>query len=108
MTWEYLREYRTYFQIAQSWGVNEATAYRSIQKVEDCLLKSRVFSLPGKKKLLESSPEIEVVVVDVRATAIERPKKHRNVSTVVKTDGIHRRRSVSGSAQVTSDGEPVY
>ena len=31
MTLEYLREYRTYFHIAQSWGVNESTAYRLIR-----------------------------------------------------------------------------
>ena len=35
MTLEYLREYRTYFHIAQSWGVKESTAYRIIRKVED-------------------------------------------------------------------------
>lgn len=29
MTLEYLREYRTYFHIGQTWGVNESTAYRT-------------------------------------------------------------------------------
>ncbi|HEY9300398.1 MAG TPA: transposase family protein [Phormidium sp.] len=29
MTLEYWREYRTYFHIGQSWGVNESTAYPS-------------------------------------------------------------------------------
>lgn len=88
MTWEYLREYRTYFHIAQSWGVNESTAYRLIRKIEDCLIKSRVFSLPGKKKLLEPNHEIEVVVVDVTESPIERPKKNRNGFTVAKRNGI--------------------
>lgn len=88
MTLEYLREYRTYFHIAQSWGVNESTAYRLIRKIEDCLMDSGAFSLPGKKKLLEPNHEIEVVVVDVTESPIERPKKNRNGFTVVKRNGI--------------------
>lgn len=46
MTLEYWREYRTYFHIGQSWGVNESTAYRIIRKIEDILMTSRTFSLP--------------------------------------------------------------
>lgn len=92
MTLEYLREYRTYFHIAQSWGVNESTAYRLIRKVEDYLMISGVFSLPGKKKLLEAEHEIEVVVVDVTESPIERPKKNRNVTTVAKRNDIHSSR----------------
>lgn len=79
MTLEYLREYRTYFHIAQSWGINESTAYRLIRKIEDCLINSRVFSLPGKKKRIEPNHEIEVVVVDVTESPIERPKKTETV-----------------------------
>lgn len=46
---EYSREYRTYFHIAQSWGINESTADRIIRKVEDYSIASEVFSLPEKK-----------------------------------------------------------
>ncbi|MGL4621232.1 MAG: transposase family protein [Chroococcidiopsis sp.] len=52
MTLEYLREYRAYFHIAQTWGIYEFTAYRIIRSVEDTLVRSRKFRLPGKKKLL--------------------------------------------------------
>ncbi len=45
---EYWREYRTYFHIGQSWGVNESTAYRIIRKVESALIQSRTFILPEK------------------------------------------------------------
>lgn len=76
MTLEYWREYRTYFHIGQSWGVNESTAYRIIRKIEDTLMTARTFSLPGKKKLQRSDYQIEVVVVDVTETPIERPKKN--------------------------------
>lgn len=75
MTLEYGREYRTYFHIGQSWGVNESTAYRIIRKVEEILSNSRAFTLPGKKKLQTSNFQIKVVVVDVTESPIERPKK---------------------------------
>ena len=89
MTLEYWREYRTYFHIGQSWGVNESTAYRIIRKIEDTLVKSRAFTLPGKKKLASSNYQLEVVVVDVTESPIERPKKNRKTSTVVKINSIH-------------------
>lgn len=88
MTLGYWREYRTYFHIAQSWGINESTAYRLIRKVEDCLINSRAFSLPGKKKLLEPDQEIDVVVVDVTESPIERPKKSRDGFTVGRKSDI--------------------
>lgn len=62
MTLEYGREYRTYFHIGQSWGVNESTAYRIIRKIEDTLTKSRAFTLPGQKKLSTSNHQLEMEV----------------------------------------------
>lgn len=88
MTLEYLREYRTFFHIAQSWQVHESTAYRIITTVEDILIGSGEFRLPGKKKLLEPNHEIEVVVVDVTESIIERPQKNKNVTTAVKRNDI--------------------
>lgn len=79
MTLEYLREYRTYFHIAQNWGINESTAYRIIRKVEDILIKSSEFRIPGKKQLLSSESKIEIVVIDVTETPRERPKKTEKV-----------------------------
>ncbi|QGZ90120.1 IS5 family transposase [Microcystis aeruginosa] len=75
ITIEYWREYRTYFHRGNSWGVNESTAYRIVRKVENILIKSGLFNLPGKKALLESNSEIEIIVVDVSEQEIERPKK---------------------------------
>lgn len=76
---EYWREYRTYFHIGQSWGVNESTAYRIIRKVEDRLIKSGEFALPGKKKLREPNYQVKVVVIDVTESPIERPKKTKTL-----------------------------
>ena len=75
MTLEYLREYRTYFHIGQSWGINESTAYRIIQKIENIIIKSKEFRIPGKKQLLKSDKNLEIAIIDVTETAIERPKK---------------------------------
>ena len=77
-------EYRTYFHIGQSWGINESTAYRIIRKIENILIRSKEFTLPGKKQLLSSNHELEVIVIDVTETPIERPKKNRKNTTVEK------------------------
>jgi hypothetical protein len=89
MTLEYWKEYRTYFHIGQSWGVNESTAYRIIRKIEDTLAKSRAFTLPGKKKLATSKHQLEVVVVDLTESPIERPKKNKKSFTVEKRNSTH-------------------
>ncbi|MBE0670975.1 MAG: transposase family protein [Anaerolineales bacterium] len=49
MTLMYRQEYRTEFHIAQSCGVSEATICCIIRKVEDVLVRSKKFRLPGKK-----------------------------------------------------------
>ena len=54
MSLMYWREYRTEFHIAQSYGVSEATVCRTIQKVENALVRSGKFRLPGKKALQPS------------------------------------------------------
>jgi len=75
MALEYLREYRTYFHLGRSYGVSESACYRACRCVEDILIKSGVFSLPGKKELLKSDMEYEVILIDASESAIERPKK---------------------------------
>jgi len=74
---EYWREYRTYFHIASSWGVSESTVCRIVRWVEDSLMQSGRFRLPGKKQLLQGFGRPEVVVVDVTETPIERPKRRQ-------------------------------
>ena len=81
MTLEYLREYRTQFHISKSYGLDETRCGRIIRKVEDTLMKSRQFTLPGRKVLLESNIEYEVVVIDATESPIERPKKSKSTST---------------------------
>ena len=75
MALEYIREYRTYFHIATSYGVSESVAYKIVRWVEDTLIKDPVFALPGRKVLLKSDMEYEVLLIDASETPIERPKK---------------------------------
>lgn len=75
MALEYLREYRTYFHLGSSYGLSESACYRACKWVEDTLIKSRQFSLPGKKALLTSDMEYEVILVDATEIPVERPKK---------------------------------
>jgi hypothetical protein len=91
MTLMYWREYRTEFHIAQSYGVSEATVCRTIHKVEDALVRSKKFRLPGKKALQTSDTVFEVVLVDVSEQPVERPKKAKNGITAVKRSDIPKK-----------------
>ncbi len=84
MALEYIREYRTYFHTSQSYGVSESSAYKTVKWVEDTLIKHPDFSLPGRKALLKSDMEYEVVLIDATETPIERPKKDKNIITRAK------------------------
>ena len=77
-TLEYLREYRTYAHIAASHAIAESNIYRGIKWVEDTLIRDGTFSLPGRKALLKSDMEYEVVLVDATELPIERPKKSKS------------------------------
>ena len=75
MTLQYLREYRTQYHIGTDWGVSESTVCRTIHKIENILIRSRVFSLPGKKELRQKEGEERVVVMDVTESPIEKPQE---------------------------------
>lgn len=81
MVLEYLREYRTYFHISQSYDVSESAAYKTVKWVEDTLIKHPDFALPGRKTLLKSDAEYDVILIDATETPIERPKKNKKTST---------------------------
>jgi transposase len=88
MALEYIREYRTYFHIGQSYGVSESSAYKTVRWIEDTLIKHPDFALPGRKALLKSEVEYEVVLIDATETPIERPKKDKSTITQVKRKSI--------------------
>ena len=91
LTLMYWREYRTQFHIAQAYGISESAVCRTIQKVEDVLIKSGQFQLPGKKALQPSDTIIEIVVVDATEQPIERPKKSSVDTLVARKTDTHRK-----------------
>ena len=93
MTLMYWREYRTEFHIGLTYGVSELTVCRTIQKVENVLMKSGEFRLPGRKALEPSDTLIEVVLIDATEQPIERPKKSNDGITAVKRSDIPKKRS---------------
>jgi Helix-turn-helix of DDE superfamily endonuclease len=80
----YWREYRSYFHIGQSYGVHETVCLRNIRFIEDALMASGAFRLPGKKALRDGAQNFEVVIVDATETPIERPQKNSAAITQVK------------------------
>lgn len=93
MTLMYWREYRTEFHIGLTYGVSESTVCRTIQKVENVLIQSKQFHLPGKKALQPSDTIFEIVLVDVTEQPVERPKKDKNGITAAKRSDIPKKRS---------------
>jgi hypothetical protein len=87
----YWREYRTQFHIARAYGVSESSVSRTIQKVEDALIQSRQFQLPGKKAMQPSDTVIEIVVVDATEQPNERPKRNHVDTTVERKSDTHRK-----------------
>lgn len=89
MALEYLREYRTYFHIGQSYGISESSAYKAIKWIEDILINHPDFALPGRKALLKSDNEYEVICIDVAESPIERPKKNKGSFTQERKRDTH-------------------
>jgi hypothetical protein len=91
MTLMYWREYRTLFHIGKAYEISESQVSRIVRKIEDTLVSSGQFTLPGKKKLQPSDLQIEVVLVDVTEQPIERPKKSKKAITAAKRSVILRK-----------------
>lgn len=91
----YYREYRTFLHISATFGISEAQCWRIITDLEKRLMKSNLFHIKGKKRLL-SEDCFEVVIVDVAESPIERPKKN-NINTIpAKKKTTHDKEPNSG------------
>ena len=88
MTLEYYKEYRTLECIGASYGLKKTNVGKTIKWVEEALIKSGLFSLPGKKKLVQPGAEIEIIVVDTTETPIQRPKNKQKQYYSGKKNGI--------------------
>lgn len=87
MALEYWREYRTFFHVSAAYDMSESHCHDIVTWIEDVLIKDHKFRLPGKKALLASDAQFEVVLVDATETPCERPKKNSANSTRVKRNG---------------------
>jgi len=72
----YNREYRTFLHIAADYGISESQCWRIVTDLENILIQSNAFRLPGKKALTKSNVKWSVVIIDVGESPIERPKKN--------------------------------
>jgi len=79
LTLSFWREYRTLFHLGRDWKLHESNVSRLVRRVEDILIKSGRFTLPGKRRLL-TDEQVKYAIVDVTENLIERPKKNRSVS----------------------------
>ena len=84
----YSREYRTFFHISTSYGISESQCWRIINDIEDILIQSGAFRLPGKKALIKSTVRWSVVLIDVGESPVERPKKNNAGIILAKRNAI--------------------
>ena len=84
LTLMYWREYRTMSHIALAYEVSKPTVHRTILKIEQALLASGHFSLPGKKALRGAELELEVIVVDATEIPVQRPQKDNGATTAAR------------------------
>ncbi len=83
----YYREYRTFLHISVCYGISEMHCWRVITAMEQRLLHSKLFHLPGRKALYQTENNFEVIVVDVSEHPIERPKKNSEKIIQAKRNG---------------------
>lgn len=89
----YYREYRTFLHTATTYGYSESQGWRIVRRLEEVLVKSGVFRLPGKKALLalDGAALGCLVLVDVSESAVERPKKSSAATTRAKRGATPQR-----------------
>ena len=84
----YNREYRTFMHIGTDYGISESQCWRIVTDLENILIQSNAFLLPGKKALTKSNVKWSVVLVDVGESPVERPKKNSGTIIPVKRKSI--------------------
>jgi len=87
----YYREYRTQFHIGLTYGISESRVCEIIKETESILIQDKRFHLPGKKALLNSDNNFEVILIDVTESPIERPKKNSDAIIQAKRSDIPKK-----------------
>ena len=87
MACKYWRQYATFAELGFEFGVAESTAHDIVVWVENVLIQQKEVHIPGKKALL-NDPGIEVVLVDVTESPVERPKRGRRIGILERKSDI--------------------
>ena len=76
VTLNYLRCYKTQLELSADYNLAESNVNRTIQKVENALIQSRIFALPKRNQNFSQG---DYVIVDVTESQIEHPKKANKI-----------------------------
>ncbi|WP_342253449.1 transposase family protein [Spiroplasma endosymbiont of Zeiraphera isertana] len=77
MTLEYWKDYSSYRVIAKRYNISHTSCIRNIFWIENILIKSGIFNLPGKKDLTKNKgTNNNLLAIDATETPIERIKKN--------------------------------
>ena len=74
LTLNYLRNYNTQLELAAHYHIAESNVNRTIKKIEDALMKSRLFTLP-KRSITTADEHFNWVIIDATECSIEQTKK---------------------------------
>jgi len=85
---QYWREYRTMEHLAFDYNTVKSYVHTSIEWVENTLIRSGEFRLPGKKALIAEGQQPKTLAVDVTESPIERPKKNRRSTILARRSVI--------------------
>ncbi len=83
LTLNYLQNYNTQLELVANYHIAESNVNRTIKKVEDALMKSRRFT-PPKRSITTADEQFSWFIIDATECSIERPKKIRVSSKVLK------------------------
>ena len=84
--------------------MSESTAWYVSRWVEDTLIKSGEFSLPGKKALTKSDVEYEVILIDASESPVERPKKKEEQKPQECAEALLFRQEETPHHEITDGG----
>ncbi|WP_342253171.1 transposase family protein [Spiroplasma endosymbiont of Zeiraphera isertana] len=77
MTLEYWKDYSSYRVIAKRYNISHTSCIRNIFWIENILIKSGIFNLPGKKDLTKNKgTNNNLLAIDATENPIERIKKN--------------------------------
>jgi hypothetical protein len=88
LSFQYWREYRTMEHLAYDYDTVKSNIHKAIVWVEDTLIRDGTFRLLGKKTLLAEGQTPKTIAIDVTEHPIERPKKNRRSTILVKRSVI--------------------